>query len=280
MIRSVATQRKVRHVAAQRNVLACLVVAVAAATAGGPVAAQSASRSQGHDMVHGDHGESYKHRPRWPQATLQAQARAEVAHDTVQLTLATEIADASQEAVTRALTRAVKTAMERALKNADDAGDIKVSSGNYRVWPMNDKDGNISNWRGRGEILLESTNFAAASELAATLADLMPVSSVGFSVSPQTRAAEEQKLLGQAAQAFGSRAQDLAEALGFSGYALRSVDLGGSGAQYEYSSRGMAASPAMFKAADSIPLEGGTETVSVSINGSVFLIDETKEQIR
>lgn len=262
-----------RSVATQRKVLVCLVVAAAAAIAGGPAVAQSASGLQGHDTVH---GESYKHTPRWPQATLQAQARAEVAHDTVQITLATEIADASQEAVSRALTSAVKTAMERALKNADDTGDIKVTSGNYRVWPMNDKDGNISNWRGRGEILLESTNFAAASELAATLADLMPVSAVGFSVSPQTRAAEEQKLLVQAAQAFGSRAQDLAEALGFSGYTLRSVDLGGSGAQYEYSSRGMAASPAMFKAADSIPLEGGTETVSVSVNGSVFLVDETK----
>lgn len=141
---------------------------------------------------------------------------------------------------------------------------------------MNDKDGNISNWRGRGEISLESQDFAAASELAATLTDLMAVSSVNFSLSPQARAAEEQRLLDQAAQAFRARAQALTDALGFASYTLRNIDLGGAGAQYEVASRGMPQA-AMFAAADSIPLEGGTETVSVSIHGSVFLQNEIKE---
>lgn len=226
--------------------------------------------------THHHHSGAYDHSSRhskWPQATLQAQARTEVAHDTVHIALATEIADQTQEAVARKLSAAVKAATERALKDAGD--NIKVRSGDFRVWPMNDKDGNISNWRGRGEIRLESTEFGAASELAALLADLMVVSSIHFSVSPQARALEEQKLLEQAAQAFRERAQALAEALGYTGYALRSVDLGGAGVQYETAARGFAA-PAMLKA-DSIPLEGGTETVSVSINGSVFLRDEKAE---
>src|SRR3546814_13703368 len=49
--------------------------------------------------------------------------------------------------------------------------------------PMSDKDGKISNWRGRGEIFLESSDFAAASELASTLSDRMPIANLGFSVS-------------------------------------------------------------------------------------------------
>lgn len=247
-----------------------LTLSVASIFACSPAMADSAP----HSPDRGDAAYTTKHKSKWPQATLQAQARAEVDHDTVRILLAAEISETSQDAVTQALTSAVKTAMDRALENA---GGVKVSSGSYRVWPMNDKDGNISNWRGRGEISLESTDFSAASKLAASLSDLMAVSSVSFSVSPRVRAKEEQRLLAQAAQAFRDRAQTLATALGYSDYSLRSVDLGGSGAQYEVASRGTMAQAAMFKAADSIPLEGGTETVSVSIHGSVFLLAEIKE---
>lgn len=238
-----------------------------------PVQAQPHGRpyhhggAQGHVHPHGHH---YN---KWPQATLQAQARSEVAHDTVHIYLANEIAGDTQEAVAQKLTAAMKTATGRALKDAGD--NIKVKTGSFSVWPMNDKDGNISNWRARGEITLESKDFVAASELAAGLSDLMSVSSISFSVSPQARALEEQKLLEQAAQAFRDRAHALAEALGYAGYTLRTVDLGGAGVQYETAARGFAA-PAMLKA-DSIPLEGGTETVTVSISGSVFLGDEKAE---
>lgn len=210
-------------------------------------------------------------RQKWPQASLRAQATDEVANDTVKITLAAEVEGESQSAVGESLTQTLKQSMARAL---EQAGNVKVSSGDYRVWPMNDKDGKITTWRGRSEISLESQDFSAASELAARLADLMGVSSLNFFVSPQTRAQKEEQLLGQAAQAFRARAQALADALGFAGYTLRSVDLDGSGAVYQPAPRAMQA--AMFKSADSIPLEGGTEMISVSIQGSVFLVDEKK----
>src|SRR3546814_7611175 len=78
--------------------------------------------------------------------------------------------------------------MAQAKAAAKGKAGIKISSGNYRIWPMNDKDGKITNWRGRAEILLESTDFAAASELAASVSDRMPVANLSFSVSPQERA--------------------------------------------------------------------------------------------
>src|SRR3546814_14721123 len=67
--------------------------------------------------------------------------------------------------------------------------------------PMSDKDGKMSNWRGRGEIFLESSDFAAASELASTLSDRMPIANLGFSVSPQARPTQQEALLDQAARA-------------------------------------------------------------------------------
>ena len=146
------------------------VLAHSAWASGTPEAAQSRSlRDPGGHHYHGRHGGEHYHRghnpggphggshhAKWPQATLQAQAQAEVPQDMVRIVLATQLSDSSQQAVAKALTAAINTAMERARGQSDG---VTVSSGNFRVWPMNDKDGNISNWRGSGEIVLESDDF-------------------------------------------------------------------------------------------------------------------------
>lgn len=208
---------------------------------------------------------------KWPQATLQAQASTEVQHDTVKIVLATEVNGKTQADVAKAL----NTVLEQAMKDAKSNPKVKASSGDYRIWPMNDRDGKISDWRGRGEILLESSDFAAASDIATLLSDRVPVANLVFSVSPQARAKQEQLLLAQAAQVFRDRAQSLAEAMGYSSYTLKEINLGGAGAQYQPAPRMMMAS--MDAAAkSSVPLEGGTEEVSVAIQGSIFLQNTQK----
>jgi predicted secreted protein len=198
-----------------------------------------------------------------PQATLQAGASAQIAQDTVRITLASEVSDVSQTVISDALSKA----MDSVMKQAKADSRVKVSSGNFRIWPMNDQDGKISNWRGRGEIYLESTDFGAASKLAAALSDRMPISNLDFSVSPQARTQKEEALLSEAAQAFRDRAQALTTAFGFTDYSIREINLDGAGARYESAPR------MMSMAADKVgvPLEGGTETVTVSIRGSIFL---------
>jgi len=237
----------------KRNCLFSLMLIAGAALAAAPVRAH----------------EPAKHHEKWPQASLQAEAAAEVSQDTVRITLATELSDVSQAAVAQALSKT----LDEAMRKAKGHERIKASSGNYRVWPMNDKDGKITNWRGRGEIVLESTDFAAASELASSLSDTMPVANLAFSVSPKARAAKEAALLEQAAQAFRERAQALTEAFGYSGYDIKEINLGGSGARYEAAPR-MMAMAAGAKA--NVPLEAGTEIVSVSVQGSIFLRSDKK----
>ena len=200
---------------------------------------------------------------KWPQASLNAEASASVLQDTVKVTLATELSAATQNAVAQALSQALEDVMVRAKKEAR----VKASSGNYHIWPMNDKSGNISNWRGRAEIFLESTDFAAASELAAALSDRMPIGNLAFSVSPQLRAQQEQALLGQAAQAFRDRALAVTQAFGYESYAVRELAVGGSGAQYQPAGRMMA----MDAQKTSAPLEPGSEVITVSVQGSIFL---------
>ncbi|UHL64341.1 SIMPL domain-containing protein [Paralcaligenes sp. KSB-10] len=199
----------------------------------------------------------------WPQASLSAEASAQVAQDTVKITLASELDGASQAKVADQLSKTLASVMQE----VSGKSKVKASSGNFRVWPMNNDHGKISSWHGRGEIYLESTDLAAASELAAKVSDRMPIANLAFSVSAQARAKQEQALLAQAAQAFRERAKALTEAFGFASYTVRNVDLSGGGAHYAPAPRMMAM--AADKAA--VPLEGGTEMVTVSVRGSIFL---------
>lgn len=227
------------------------MLAVSAMLAAAPAAAEP-----------GGHGAKGK----WPQASLQAQAVREVAQDAVRITLATEVSGDTQAQVSQSLGKVVNDTLDAARKNTD----VKSRSGMYRVWPMNDQNGRISNWRGRAEIILESTNIQAASSLAGELSAAMPVSGLYFYLSPKARAAIEQELLAEAAQAFTARAQAVAGALGFKGFDIREVSVGGAGARYESAAPRMLAMSA-DKAAAPVPAEPGTEEVSVSISGSVFL---------
>ena len=205
------------------------------------------------------------HAERFPYASLQAEAVTEVKRESVRITLAAEVAGAEQAVVATELTSTVNEVMS---KLRDNVG-VKVYSGNYQVWPMNDKDGRISNWRGRAEIMLESTDFEGVSKLASAVADKMPVANMSFFVAPRERARYEAELLQEAGEAFRERAEALTKAFGFDSYAIREIQLGGAGASYAPERRMMAMSADMAGAG--IPLEAGTERISLSVQGTIFL---------
>ncbi len=201
----------------------------------------------------------------YPHASLRAEAVVEVARDTVRITLAAEVRDAEQAEVAANLSRTVEAVMQQ-LRGKDG---VKVTSGNFQVWPMNDRDGRITDWRGRAEVFLESTDFEAASKLAAAVADRMPSSNLAFSVAPEARARHEEALLEEAATAFRKRAEALTKAFGYADYSIREIQLGGAGAVYQPEARRMMAMAA--DAAAPLPLEGGTERISLAVEGTIFL---------
>lgn len=206
-----------------------------------------------------------------PQATLDAQASKEIQQDTVSITLVKELSDPAQAVVVKGLSEALDSVMKEA--KAETA--VQSRSGNYRVWPHTDEKGAITNWRGRAEIVLKSTDFEAASKLAARLSDRMPISGMGFSVAPETRARHEQALLAEAAKAFQDRAQALAAAFGFESYSIKNVALGGMGMPYQPMPRMMAMAASVDESAR-VPLEPGTEQVTVTMQGSIFLRSKEK----
>lgn len=197
--------------------------------------------------------------------SLSAQASAEVPQDVVEITMFYE-QEASDPA---SLTTTLNQHADRALQQAKGTAGVTARSGQFSIYPSTDRDGRISAWRGRTEIVLESRDFAAASRLAGQLASGMQVGNVQFSLSPEARRAAEQKLSGEAIASFRDQASSAARAFGYGSYSIREVNVGYGGIQPRPVMMMAARSMAADAKAAPMPLEGGTSTVTVNVSGSV-----------
>ncbi|KVG75330.1 SIMPL domain-containing protein [Burkholderia ubonensis] len=199
--------------------------------------------------------------------SLSSQASAEVPQDIIHITLFYE----QQAKDPGSLTSALNQRADAALAQAKAVSGVTAHTGAFSVYPSTDRDGRISAWRGRTEVVLESRDFAAASKLSGQLSNLMQVANVEFSLSPEAQRAAEQKLTTEAIKSFRVRADEAAKAFGYNNYSIRDVNVG-SGRNVQPYPRMMAmAAPAMDSAKMSAPIavEGGKATVSVTVNGSV-----------
>ncbi|EKS68511.1 MULTISPECIES: SIMPL domain-containing protein [Caballeronia] len=197
--------------------------------------------------------------------SLSAQASAQVPQDVVNITLFYE----QEAADPSSLTSTLNQRAEAALREAKGVDGVTAKSGSFTVYPSTDRDGKISAWRGRTEVVLESHDFAAASKLAGKMSSSMQVGSVAFSLSPEAQRAAEQKLVSQAIDSFRKQAQSAAQGFGYSNFTIREVNVGRSGAQPRpvmmMQSRAMSADAKMAP----IAMEAGTTTVTVDVSGSV-----------
>jgi predicted secreted protein len=199
--------------------------------------------------------------------SLAAQASAEVPQDTVDITLFYE----QQAADASSLTTTLNQRADAALRMAKGVDGVTARSGSFTVYPSTDRDGRISAWRGRTEVVLESHDFEAASKLAGKMSSSMQVGNVAFSLSPQAQRAAAQKLSSQAIESFRQQAQASTQAFGYSSYTIREVSVnhdGGSAPRpvMMMQARGMSADAKM---AAPMAFEAGTSTVTVNVSGSV-----------
>jgi len=198
--------------------------------------------------------------------SLSAKASLEVPQDVVDITLFYE-----QEAPDAAsLTSTLNQHADAALRQAKGVDHVSAHSGAFTVYPSTDRDGRISAWRGRTEVVLESKDFAAATKLAGKMTDSMQVGSVTFSLSPEAQREAEQTLSTQAIASFRKQAQDAAQAFGYSAYSIREVSVGHNGSSPRpvmmMAARNVGADAKM---AAPMALEAGTSTVTVNVSGSV-----------
>jgi len=200
--------------------------------------------------------------------SLSAEAVTEVPTDVVQLTLAAEQEGAEPSAIASALSARTQAVLAQAKRTSG----VEAQSGGFTIHPSTDRNGRISTWRGRSEVILKSKDFAAVSKLAGELANQMQVQNVAFSLSREARQATEAKLAEQAVSAFRDKAQTSTKLFGYSSYTIREVSMNDSGGVVPPTPRMYAAKAMSADAGAPIPMEGGKAHVTVSVNGSVQMV--------
>ncbi|WP_374335196.1 SIMPL domain-containing protein [Methyloversatilis sp.] len=113
------------------------------------------------------------------------------------------------------LAKKVNTVIQAALATARPYANVKVRSGNTSTYPVYGKSGRtIESWRMRSELLLESRDQAALSELLGKLQSQMAVGQLTLEPSEDATREAENAAIADAIAAFNARAKIVAGSLG------------------------------------------------------------------
>lgn len=157
--------------------------------------------------------------------------------------------------------------MRQALEIAGKAQAVKVRSGNYATFPIHDRDGNVTRWRVRQDLHLESGDFTAASAMIGELqGKALRLSGTHFGVAPATRQKIEAEMTQEVIEAFRARAEQVRAAWRARAYDIKSLTLiAGGGAPAIRYQRAAAEGAAVSAPA----LEGGESEIALSASGSI-----------
>ena len=198
---------------------------------------------------------------------LEASATAEVPADTLAVTLFTE----EQGPDPADLAARANARLEQALAKAKADPAIEARSGNYQTAPLYDRANQITGWRLRAELVLESRDFKAVGALAGRLQPGLKLAGMSFSLSRAARESSEASLLGDALRKFQAKAEAIAKAMGFPGYTLGQIAVRSESAIAQPVAYRMAATALADGAGPPPPMEGGKNAVTIVVSGSVVL---------
>ncbi|MBX9764996.1 MAG: SIMPL domain-containing protein [Pseudomonadaceae bacterium] len=218
---------------------------------------------------------SFAAEPRYNQVALRAEVSQEIAHDLMHVTLYSE-AQGSDPAV---LAAQISKTLNAGIAQARKVKGISVTSGNRHSYPIyaestsERKGPQITAWRERAELRLESADFSALSTLTGELLQNLSMGDMSFSIAPSTRKSHEDTLLKDAVAAFKARADLATLALGGSDYKLVRLDLNSGGFQHPAPMRMEAMKgAAMMDAAVTPEIEAGTSQVSINADGVIEVL--------
>lgn len=198
---------------------------------------------------------------------LNAQASMEVDNDTMRATVFVEDEDANPTRLADAVNRLVADAV----KTAKATPRVKTRTGGYQTFPVYDKT-RIVRWRARSELLLESTDFKALSDLIGRLQATLKLGGIDFSVSPEARRKAEDELTGAAIADFKRRAQLVAESFGAKGYKVKEASVNSDGGMPPMPRpMAMMKGAVMADAAQAPVVEAGTSRITVNVGGTILL---------
>jgi len=170
------------------------------------------------------------------------------------------------------LARQVNGNIGEALKLIREKKGVTVKSGNQSTYPIYTQSRKIDGWRMRSELLIESRDFGAVSELLGRLQQMrLAVGDIAQMPSPETRRQVEDEAMREAIRAFQNRAAVVGEQLG-KGWKIKQMHINQGGGSPVPIMRGARA--AMLAAdATPAPIEAGESTITTHVTGQIELED-------
>ena len=201
---------------------------------------------------------------------LTAEASRPAANDMVRATVFAEASGSNPGE----LARRVNQDITEGLKVIKARPGISVKSGRQSTFPVYSQNQKIESWRVRSELILESRDAAAVSELLGQLQQMrLAVSDVNQLPTPETRRKVEDEATREAIAAFRQRAAVVAEVLG-KPYTIRHLSIHQSGQMPPMPMpRAGRAMVAEMAAAPPVPMEAGESLVTTTVSGQVEVAD-------
>lgn len=171
------------------------------------------------------------------------------------------------------LARKINQDIAEALKLIRSHPSVTVKTAQQSTYPVYGQNQKVENWRVRSELLLESKDQAALSELLGKLqAQRLALGHLSQLPSPPTRAAAEDEATREAIRAFRARAALIAEQFG-KPYKIKQLNIQQQGSHPPPVPMFRAAKTMMAAEAAPLPIEAGDSQVTTSVSGQIELAD-------
>lgn len=221
-------------------------------------------------LLAGALGSTYLHaaEPRYNQVSLRAEASHEVPHDLMSVTLYTEAQSDDPAKLSADITRTLNSALEKI--RAVDSVQVRIGGRSSQPVYGNDSK-SITAWRERGELNLESTDFATLSKLTGNMLQTLKMSNMTLSIAADTRKKHEDALFEEAIKAFQARSELVTKAMSGKGYKVVNLNLNTGGYHPPVVLRAYAASNDMLmkSSAPAPEIATGTSRVTIQADGVI-----------
>jgi predicted secreted protein len=198
---------------------------------------------------------------------LSATASVEVTKDLLSVTMSTTRDGTDAAVVQSGLKQALDAALAEAKKVAKP-GQIDVQTGNFSIFPRYSNKGVITGWQGSAEMVIEGKDIPGIAKLTGRI-NTLSIARVGTNLSREQREKVESDVAAEAIARYRAKAADYAKQFGFSGFSVREVNVNSEPMAYGGAPQMARMNAKAADASESLPVELGKGTVTVTVNGTV-----------
>jgi predicted secreted protein len=206
--------------------------------------------------------------PASPAVSVTGAASAKVQNDRMQAVVRAE----AEQGSAGAAAADVNARMAKALALAKTLAGVEAKSAGYHTWQQWEK-GRPGKWRVVQSLSLTAQDFPALAALLSKLQEEegMLVSTISFTLAPETRRRSEDALTREAIRSWQQRAATAAEALGFAAWRPGHVTVTTGDMAPQPRPEMMMRAQAAGSPSPSVAVEGGTTEITVTVSGDAVL---------